>query len=507
MCDRTNLSGGSGATPTITVKVVDQSNTAMNAGAAQPTVSLALVCDQANTPGGQSGLGGTLSAATVSGGITFPAATFTGRVGTYQLIATTSTTGVTGPALTSSPISFTVQSGIPDHCTFLGAAASGNLAGSFNQLNGAAPSITVQVQDQDNNAVTNNVAAVAVTLSLQNPAQAAGFGALASPTVIAPVSLPLVATNANNGSGNVVFAVPALTCAGTTPNITPNKNTFLAAGNNGAALANAATASQASIQFKVTPTNGNTTPVTNADFALVFSTQPQAVWTSQVQAGSLTVQIRDQAGTVMSTNTDTVTLTVIGPDTLTAFSPAGFTFSPGTTNVNAGTATSTGPTITCTNNVGIGTTYRLLATASDANGASLAAAVSQCFDVVANNPNALFFVQQPSNLALTTNPNPTNNTNPRTMAPPVIIEFQDINGNTYTTTQQAVSLAVTNGSGTGGSLAGIGSATPTSGFATYGGIQITGTPATAYILTPSSPTGGVGGTTLTGTNSNQFVGQ
>jgi len=281
------------------------------------------------------------------------------------------------------------------------------------------------------------------------------------------------------------------------------RGSFTASGNNGAALANAAAASQASIALKVTPTNGSTTPATNADFALTFGTQPQAVWVTQQAAGSITVQIRDGAGTAMGTNTNTVTLTLIGPDTLTA--AAGLLTAPSPTTSN-GLATFNAPVINCNNNVGIGTTYRILATAVDANGASLASAVSQCFDVVANNPTVLAFVQQPSNVALPTNASP-NNILPRTMAPPVIVEFLDSQNNTYTSTQQAVTLTQTTGTGTSGSLSGIGNITPQSGFAQYGNISVVGAPSSAYQLTPTSASGGANGTQITGINSNNFAGQ
>ena len=202
---------------------------------------------------------------------------------------------------------------------------------------------------------------------------------------------------------------------------------------------------------------------------LVFSTQPSggadtATWTTQPA-----VSVQDQSGNVVTTGTNAITLAI-------GTNPGG-TLGCTTNPLNATGGVATFGHCQITGTLG---SYTLTAAANGLTGAT-----SNAFNIT---------VGPASRLAFTTQPGGGGNGATWTAQP--IVTVQDAGGNTVTTANNSITLAI--GTNPGGTLAcTTNPLTATGGVASFGGCKITGA-AGSYTLTAA--TNGLAGTTSTGFN-------
>jgi hypothetical protein len=212
---------------------------------------------------------------------------------------------------------------------------------------------------------------------------------------------------------------------------------------------------------------------------LAFTQQPTNALTQATISPAVQVAIEDAGGNTLTTATNPITVALVGGTglggTLTVTPQNGIaTFN----NLTASTA---------------GTGYTLSATSPD-----LTSATSTTFTIsapsTASSPVKLAFTQQPTN-ALTQ----------AAIAPAVQVAVEDATGNTVTTATNPVTLALTSGTGLGGTL----TATPQNGVATFSNLTVSNagtytlsasspslTSATSASFTISAPTSATNGTTI-----------
>ena len=380
-----NVVAGMADSPAITVDVEDQFGNVVTTDSSTVTLAVA------------SGVGvasGTLSAAAVNGIAEFANVKLV-ATGNYTLAATdnafiaaTSNSFAVSPA-PSSKVAYFQQ---PDDVS----------AGVAD-----APSIVVDVEDQYGNIVTSYSSSLTITVA-SGPGVASGM-------------LTVSAVNGVATLGNVMFN------AAGSYTLTANDGTLTASISN---------------SFTVTPA---------AAYQLAFVQQPGNVVAGVANSPAITVDILDQFGNVVTTDTSTVTLTVAsGPGSATGALTAAA--------VNG---------ISSFGNARFNTSGGYTLTASDNN---LTQVVSSSFAVVPASASKLVFSQQPSNV-----------TAGAVDAPSIVVDVEDQFGNVVTTDSSTVTIAVASGPGAAnGTLA----VAALNGIVTFSNVKanVTGT----YTLTASS---------------------
>lgn len=185
---------------------------------------------------------------------------------------------------------------------------------------------------------------------------------------------------------------------------------------------------------------GSSTTSTPTATQLVFARQPGEVVAGQAISPSVTVDIEDAQGDIVTSDDSSVTISIAsGPGTLG-----------GTYTVAAvdGVATFSNLTLRTAGN------YKLKTTDG-----SLSSATSSSFSVIAAAPSQLVFIQQPSDT-----------TAGSTISPAITVEVEDQYGNLVSTDTSSVILTLTNGPG---SLSGGGAVTAENGIATFNDVSIT----------------------------------
>ncbi|MGA3068353.1 MAG: hypothetical protein ABSF29_16025, partial [Tepidisphaeraceae bacterium] len=199
--------------------------------------------------------------------------------------------------------------------------------------------------------------------------------------------------------------------------------------------------------YTLTATDGALTSATSARFTVAPAAAEQLVFVQQptsTNAGStinpaVTVDVEDQFGNLVSTDSSSVTLTpATGPGALS-----------GTTTVSAvdGIATFSNLSLSA------GGDYMLRATDG-----YLTSATSDSFTIAAAGPAMLVFGQQPTNV-----------TAGSLLTPDVTVYIEDANGNLVTTGNSSVTLSVASGSGT---LSGTLTVAAVNGVATFSSLVI-----------------------------------
>ncbi len=288
-----------------------------------------------------------------------------------------------------------------------------------NALTGATISPAVQVAVEDSNGNIVAAATNPVTLTLVG---GTGLGGTLTVTPQNGIATFSNLTVSNAGSGYTLSA--------TSPSLT----------------------SATSTSFTITaPGGGGPTPA-----KLAFSVQPTNALTQATITPAVQVVVEDSSGNVVTNATNPVTLAVSGgvglAGTLSATPQNGIaTFS----DLSVSTAG----------------TYTLSATST-----GLTSATSNSFTITApggGGPTAakLAFLVQPSH-ALTG----------ATITPAVQVVVEDANGNAVTSATNSVTLALTSGTGLGGTL----TVTPQNGVATFSDLSVS--TAGSYTLSASSPT-------------------
>jgi hypothetical protein len=288
-----------------------------------------------------------------------------------------------------------------------------------NALTGATISPAVQVAVEDSNGNIVAAATNPVTLTLVGGTGLGGTLTVAPQNGIATFS-NLTVSNAGSG----------YTLSVTSPSLT----------------------SATSTSFTITaPGGGGPTPA-----KLAFSVQPTNALTQATITPAVQVVVEDSSGNVVTNATNPVTLAVSGgvglAGTLSATPQNGIaTFS----DLSVSTAG----------------TYTLAATST-----GLTSATSNSFTITApggGGPTAvkLAFLVQPSH-ALTG----------ATITPAVQVVVEDASGNAVTSATNSVTLALTSGTGLGGTL----TVTPQNGVATFSDLSVS--TAGSYTLSASSPT-------------------
>jgi Fibronectin type III domain len=192
---------------------------------------------------------------------------------------------------------------------------------------------------------------------------------------------------------------------------------------------------------------------------LVFTVEPAGATGGTAFGTQPTVAIQDAGGNTVTTDTNAITLTITGG---TGTAGAALTGCTGTTTL--GVAAFTG----CKINTA-GTGYTL--TATDTPDGPLTAA-STALNVTVGAAAQLAFTRQPGNgtPGIALNPQP-------------VVTIRDAGGNTVTTDTNAITMAITNGTGTAGAtLTGPCTGTTTAGVATFTGCTVNSAGA-GYTLT------------------------
>ncbi len=348
--------------------------------------------------------------------------------------------------------------------------------------------------------LTINTAGTGLTLSATSPrlsfANSTSFtiSAPSSGTASSPVKLaflqqptnaltqatisPAVRVAIEDGNGNtlttatnpVALALTGATVLGGTLTVTPQNGvaTFsnLTVSNSGAYTLSATSPSLApatSTSFTIN-TPGGTTTLTPTKLA--FLRQPSNALTQAAISPAIQVAVEDGNGNAVTTATNPVTLA------LTNATGLGGTL---TVTPQNGVATFSNLTVSNTG------TYTLSATSPN-----LSSATSTSFNITTQSgtsltPAKLAFLQQPSNAVTQA-----------AISPAVQVAVVDGNGNTVTTATNPVTLALTSGTGLGGTL----TAAPQNGVATFSNLTVSN--AGAYTLSATSPS-------LTSTTSNGFA--
>jgi uncharacterized repeat protein (TIGR03803 family) len=370
----TNATAGSTISPAVTVQIEDASGNVLTSNTSSVTLSIA---------SGPGTLGGTVTVAAVNGVATFSSLSIT-TAGTYAIKA------ADGSLTTATSSSFTVS-----------AAAASKVAFAQQPTNVTAgstisPAVTVDIEDQFGNIITSNTSSVTLAV-------ASGPGTLSGTLTVAAVA------------GVATFSTLSTTTAGS---------------------------------YTVKATDGSLTSATSSSFTvsaaaaskLVFTQQPTNVTAGSNISPAVTVDIEDQYGNIVTSNTSSVTIAVAtGPGTLG-----------GTVTVAAVAGVATFSTLSITT----AGTYTIKGTDG-----SLTSATSSSFTVSAAAASKLAFAQQPTNV-----------TAGSTISPAVTVDIEDQFGNIITSNTSSVTLSVASGPGT---LSGTLTVAAVAGVATFSNLSTT----------------------------------
>jgi hypothetical protein len=392
-----NVTAGVADSPSIVVDVEDQFGNVVTGNSS--TVTLAV----ASGPGA---LSGTVSVAASAGVATFSNVKLD-TAGNYTLTASD------GTLTSATSSSFTVS-----------AAAASKLAYAVQPSNVTAgvaesPSIVVDVEDQFGNIVTGNSSTVTLAV-------ASGPGALSGTVSVAA------------SAGVATFSNIKLDTAG---------NYTLGA-------SDGTLTSATSNSFTVSPA---------AASKLVYAVQPSNVTAGVVDSPSIVVDVEDQFGNIVTSNTSNVTLSVgSGPGSLS-----------GTVTVAASSG------VVTFSNIKLDTAGNYTLAAADG---TLTSATSNSFTVSPAAASQLVYNIQPSNVTAGVADSPS-----------IVVDVEDQFGNVVTSNSSNVTLSV--GSGPG-ALSGTVTVAASAGVATFSNIKLD--TAGNYTLTASDGA-------LTSTTSNSFT--
>ncbi|HEX7937764.1 MAG TPA: hypothetical protein VF483_02160, partial [Gemmatimonadaceae bacterium] len=320
------------------------------------------------------------------------------------------TLSAAGSGYTLQASSGVLQSAISNGVDAYGAKAA---LGFSTQPSGStagavAPTVRVQVQDAGGNKVAT--ATDSVTLAIgTNPGAGTLSGTVKTAAVAGVATFSNLSIN-NAGSGyTLTAAAPTLTGA-------------------------------VSSAFNVA--------TVGAAAKVAFISQPSNVVAGSAMSPSFAVQIQDASGALVTSSSAQVTLS-IDPTT----NPTGLATVSGTPTVAASGGVATFSNV-IVNRAGTG--YKLIATVN-----GLTSATSSSFNVTAGLATKLGFFQGPTHTVVST-----------TIAPAVVVEVQDANGNRVTSGAVPVSLSL----GTcAGPMTGGGAATTANGIATYSSLSVSAT--------------------------------
>jgi sugar lactone lactonase YvrE len=201
---------------------------------------------------------------------------------------------------------------------------------------------------------------------------------------------------------------------------------------------------------------------------LTFTVQPSNTAAGAAITPAVQVAVQNAQGNTVTTATTSITVAI-------GTNPASGTLS-GTTTVAAVNGVATFANLSINN---AGTGYTLTASATGLTGAT-----SSAFNIGVGAAAKLVFTLQPSNTAAGA-----------AIAPAVQVAVQDAQGNTVTTANASITVAIGTNPASG-TLAGTTTVAAVNGVATFGNVSINN-PGTGYTLTASA-------TTLTGATSSSF---
>ena len=393
----TNVTAGVAISPSITVDVEDQFGNVVTSDSSSVTLSI---------HSGPGAIGGTDTVAASSGVATFSNVKLN-TVGSYTLAA------ADGSLTGANSSSFTVSS-----------AAASQVAFNQQPTNVTAgvaisPSITVDVEDQFGNVVTSDSSSV--TLSIHT-----GPGSIGGTDTVAA------------SSGVATFSNVKLDTAG---------SYTLAAADGSLTVAD-------SSSYTVSPA---------AASQLAFNQQPTNVTAGVAISPSITVDVEDQFGNVVTGDSSNVTLSInTGPGSIG-----------GTDTVAASSGVAT------FSNVKLDTAGSYTLAAADG---SLTAADSSSFTVSPAAASQVVFNQEPTNVTAGV-----------AISPSITVDVEDQFGNIVTGDSSNVTLSVNTGPG---SVGGTDTVAASSGVATFGNVKLD--TAGSYTLAASDGS-------LTGSNSSSFT--
>jgi hypothetical protein len=414
--------GNPGSTP-VKLAFLQQPTSALTAATISPAVQVVIEDANGNTVAaatnavtltlaGGNGLGGTLTVTPQNGIATFSNLTVsTAGTGLTLLAASSNLTSATSVAFSINAPS----SGPPPSPTRLA-----YLQQPSNALTGAAisPAVQVAVEDASGNVLPTATNPVTVAL-------VGGTGLAGTLTVVPQNGIAIFnnLTVSNAGSGYTLSA--------TSLNLT----------------------SATSTSFTITASGGGGSP---SPVKLAFSVQPTNALTQATITPAVQVVVEDGSGNAVTNATNPVTLSLTSGTGLV-----------GTLTVTPQNGVATFSDLSVSN-TGI---FTVSATSS-----GLTSATSSTFTITAPGgggsptPVMVAFLQQPSN-ALTG----------ATISPTVQVAVEDSNGNTVATATNPVTLALVGGSGLGGTL----TVTPQNGIATFSNLTVSNA-GTGYTLSATS---------------------
>ncbi|MGD0387444.1 MAG: hypothetical protein ABSC42_00700 [Tepidisphaeraceae bacterium] len=368
-----NVTAGVANSPSIVVDVEDQFGNIVTSDSSNVTLAVA---------SGPGSLSGTVTMAASSGVATFSNVKLD-TAGSYTLTASD------GSLTSATSNSFTVS-----------AAAASKVVYSVQPSNvttgvAESPSIVVDVEDQFGNIVTTNSSNVTLAV-------ASGPGSLSGTVTVAA------------SSGIATFSNVKLDTAG---------------------------------NYTLTASDGSLTSATSNSFTVsaaaaakvVYGVQPSNVTAGVANSPSIVVDVEDQFGNIVTTNSSNVTLAVAsGPGSLS-----------GTVTVAASSGIAT------FSNIILDTAGNYTLTASDG---SLTSATSNSFTVSAAAASKVVYGVQPSNVTTGVAENPS-----------IVVDVEDQFGNIVTTNSSNVTLAVASGPG---SLSGTVTVAASSGVATFSNVKL-----------------------------------
>jgi uncharacterized repeat protein (TIGR03803 family) len=385
-----------GTLPSLTVDVEDTYGNIITSDTSNVTLSV---------NSGPGALTGTVTVAAVNGVATFSSAALD-TAGAYTLTA--SDTGDTS-ATTNS---FTISAAIANKVAFS--------TGPSNVTAGVAesPSIVVDVEDQFGNIETSNSSNVTLAINT-------GSGTVSGTATVAAVN------------GVATFSNIILDTAAT--DTLQASDGSLTVANSSSFIVSAAASAQ--LAFEENPTNANA---------------------GATISPAVTVEVEDQFGNLVTTDSSNVTL-----------------------SVNSGTG-SLGGTLTKAAVNGVATFSNLSMTVAGAktllaSDSTLSTAVSNSFTISAGSADLLGFSQQPTSVAVHT-----------AVSPSITVDVEDQYGNLVTSSSATVALAVNSGPG---SIGGTDSVSAVNGVATFSNVTFV-TVGSYTLVATSSPLAAVDSTSF-----------
>ena len=504
----TSTIAGAVLSPNVKVQVLDQFGNVVTFDSSNVTMVI-------NSNPGNSTLGGTTTVAAVNGVATFTNLTLN-KVGTNYTLLTLD--GTLGSAVSSS---FNISPAAANHLAFL-QQPTNTVAGTS-----ITPALTVQVLDLYGNVVTSDTSNVTVAIgtnpgggTLSGTASVNAVSGVATFSTLSinktGVGYTLTATDGILGSGTsstfnitpaaanqLAFAVqPGNTTAGvsispaatvkvfdrfgnlvttdssnvtiaisTNPGGGTLSGTLTMAASGGVATFNNLSIDKVGTGYTLTASDGSLSTTTSNAFNITFAAahhllinqQPTNTVAGQSISPAVTVQVVDQYGNLVTTDTSSVTFAL-------GNNPTSATLG-GTKTVAAAGGVASFSALSITT---VGTGYTLVATDGTLGGVT-----SSSFGITPAAANHLAFLQQPTNTVAGTS-----------ITPALTVQVLDLYGNVVTSDTSSVTAAIGTNPG-GGTLSGTVSVNAISGVATFSTLSINKT-GVGYTLTATDGSLGSG---------------